>query len=208
MAGKLAFPCLWTDCGCLADGDNLLECPDMARTCAQPTPEPPSPPGSACEGFCQKENLSLRFLNWTIYPAAGATYCYFYKHHSDLCGLSYVQDGSHLIPCMWSPEKKCVANRDAAVDCERFNCAEQTALVERRLVGEGHAHAHKVATEINKGNLRGGQLRGGESLQQFSVSGPILLDLGSSRKKAVYAVEEEPDESAASFQRHRRAVEL
>jgi len=32
--GNLAVPCSWSHCGCYADGDSLVECPDLAGQCS------------------------------------------------------------------------------------------------------------------------------------------------------------------------------
>jgi len=119
--GSLIIPCLWTECGCIANGDNLLECPNLVADCAALTPAPTSDPASRCDEFCQYENLSERFGNWTR-SAANPSFCFYYKHRSDLCQTSYLQDSGLKVPCTWSGSD-CVADRTAALDCSAFACA-------------------------------------------------------------------------------------
>merc|ERR1719277_966736 len=122
VEGSLLISCLWTDCGCVADGDNLLECPNLHESCASTTPSPPAPTPERCDEFCQHENLSQRFLNWTR-SASDPSYCFYYKHHMDLCRTSYVRQSGLTIPCMWLNDD-CVADQSGAVNCIDFVCPQ------------------------------------------------------------------------------------
>lgn len=124
---NIAFPCLWTDCGCIADGDHLLECPELDSFCTEmPTPAP-TPIGGPheCESFCLKENLSARFQNWTLGSGSEKSYCYYYKHHRTLCEASYLQTPAYrnglTVPCLWTGDD-CVAQDSGGVVCSDFVC--------------------------------------------------------------------------------------
>jgi len=43
----LAIPCMWTGCGCIADGAQLHLCPDLASVCSTASPAPIMPSPSA-----------------------------------------------------------------------------------------------------------------------------------------------------------------
>jgi hypothetical protein len=122
LDGDLALPCTWTACGCIADGDHMLLCPLLADRCRAPAPSPVQP-SPECSEVCSKENLSLRFRNWTVVEGKYAALCSFYEHRADLCERSFLQtdgfeDGS-AVPCMWSGGS-CVAGAAVTCQCEHL----------------------------------------------------------------------------------------
>lgn len=145
----LMIPCLWTDCGCIADGDNLLECPTLDEDCAATTASPPAPtpePTARCDEFCQHENLSQRFLNWTR-STTDPSYCFFYKHRRDLCRTSYFQQNGLTVPCMWSGND-CLANDVGAVNCVGFTCGLQATPASHPSLAEARASSSPEAPSV------------------------------------------------------------
>merc|ERR1719330_77666 len=146
VENSLIIPCLWTDCGCIADGDNVLECPDLDDNCAGTTPSPPAPTPGRCDEFCQYENLSQRFSNWTR-SASDPSYCFFYKHRRDLCRTSYFQQSGLTVPCMWSGND-CLANDVGAVNCVGFTCPLQATPASHPSLAEARASSSPEAPSV------------------------------------------------------------
>lgn len=60
-----AVPCLWNSCGCYADGDSLVDCPELADQCAGVLLQRVSPR----RGSSQRRNLRA-----PLQPDAGAAF--------------------------------------------------------------------------------------------------------------------------------------
>lgn len=112
--GQVAIPCSWTSCGCIADGQNLMDCPDLASLCHP----------SVCTRTCGGQNLTAQFINWTLPAASSDSWCHYYDNSMAMCETSYVGGNptALTVPCTWSVASSCVANHVMAEDCTQHYC--------------------------------------------------------------------------------------
>merc|ERR1712151_571109 len=87
------------------------------------------------------------------------SYCFYYKHHRDLCRASYVEQSGLTIPCMWSGDD-CVADHTGAVNCVDFTCPlrashpSHPSLVAMRASSSREAPSVVTAVLLETGSLR------------------------------------------------------
>lgn len=142
----------------------------------------------------------MRFQNWTLGSGNEESYCYYYRHHGDLCEASYLQTPGYrnglTVPCVWTGDD-CVAQDSGGLVCSDFDCG--TGL----LASKSSVHHGAMLATVHAPGLRGSSDIAPQSMEPLPVSGPSLLEMGRVHQRI-----EDLEEEEVEIRSQKRAAEL